>query len=66
MAKKKTASSTTKKVSRHGMRAEGKTQTSITLREEILNQARAVAAADGRSFSNWLERLIQETMKKGA
>ena len=43
---------------RHGRRANGKTQTSISLSEEALDKARAAAEADGRSLSNFLERLI--------
>lgn len=48
--------------SRHGKRADGKTQTSVTLREDLLSLAREAAAADGRSFSNWLERLMLEKL----
>lgn len=51
------------KKSRHGVRAPGKTQTSITLREVVLERARAVARADGRSLSNWLEKLLIDKLK---
>jgi hypothetical protein len=61
MATKKT-SAKKKSVSRHGMRAPGKTQTSITLSEELLDQARVVAEQDGRSLSNWLEQLIRKRL----
>jgi hypothetical protein len=60
MATKKTAKK--KSVSRHGMRAPGKTQTSITLSEDLLDQARAAAEQDGRSLSNWLEQLIRKRL----
>ena len=59
MAKK---ASKKKAVSRHGMRAPGKTQTSINLSEDLLEQARDVAQADGRSLSNWLEQLIRKAL----
>jgi hypothetical protein len=44
------------KESRHGKRAENKTQTTLSLRKDVLAWARAKAAADDRSLSNWLER----------
>jgi hypothetical protein len=44
--------------SRHGKRAENKTQTTLSLRKDVLAWARKQAAADGRSLSNWLERLL--------
>lgn len=53
-----------KKESRHGKRAEGKTQTSITLSKETLERGRAAAAKENRSFSNWLEILLQEKTAK--
>ncbi len=60
MATKKASKS--KGPSRHGMRAPGKTQTSITLSEDLLEKARVVAAQDGRSLSNWLEQLIRKRL----
>ncbi len=60
MATKKTSKK--KAGSRHGMRAPGKTQTSITLSEDLLDRARAVAEQDGRSLSNWLEQLIRKRL----
>lgn len=50
--------------SRHGKRAVGKTQTSISLRVDLLEQAREAAEADNRSFSNWLENLLQEKLEE--
>ena len=44
--------------SRHGKRAENKTQTTLSLRKDVLAWARQKAADDGRSLSNWLERLL--------
>jgi hypothetical protein len=44
--------------SRHGKRAANKTQTTLSLRKDVLAWAREQAAADGRSLSNWLERLL--------
>jgi hypothetical protein len=35
-----------------------KLQTSISLREDLLNFARAQAEEEGRSLSNWLEQRI--------
>lgn len=49
---------------RHGRRAAGKTQTSISLRADLLASAKAEAEKDGRSFSNWLERLLEEKLKE--
>lgn len=49
------------KQTRHGKRAEGKTQTSITMSEELLNRAKEAAAKDGRSLSNWIEQLIKKS-----
>jgi hypothetical protein len=39
-------------------RTPGKTQTSISLNTASLEWARGKAKADGRSLSNWIERLI--------
>jgi predicted HicB family RNase H-like nuclease len=49
-----------KKQTRHGKRAPGKTQTSITLSEELLARAKEAAARDGRSLSNWLEQIVKK------
>jgi hypothetical protein len=46
--------------SRHGRRAENKTQTSISLRLDLLTAAQNAATAEGRTFSNWLEQLLKE------
>lgn len=53
-----------KKSSRHGKRAPGKTQTSITIDVLILERARAAAERENRSFSNWLECLVLENLTK--
>jgi hypothetical protein len=44
-------------------RSEGKTQTSISLRVEILEAAKTAAAKDNRSLSNWLEILLKEKLE---
>jgi hypothetical protein len=49
----------TKKSTRQGQRAPGKTQTSISLRKDLLDWARDKADSDGRSLSNWIEQLIR-------
>lgn len=41
-------------------RSEGNAQTSISLKKESLTEGRALAAKDNRTFSNWVEQLIQE------
>jgi hypothetical protein len=46
--------------SRHGVRAENKTQTSISLRLDLLRAAQDAAAVEGRTFSNWLEQLLKD------
>jgi hypothetical protein len=46
--------------SRHGVRAENKTQTSISLRLDLLQAAQAAAAREGRTFSNWLEQMLKD------
>lgn len=51
-----------KKKSRHGVRADGKAQTSVSLREDLLEAARNAAAAENRSLSNWLENLLAEKL----
>lgn len=48
------------KPTRHQKRADGKTQTSISLREDILERAKKQADAEGRSLSNWLEQMLKE------
>lgn len=52
-----------KKARNHG-RAEGKTQTSISLRRELLEAAKAAAEKDNRSLSNWLEILLKEKLEE--
>lgn len=44
-------------------RAAGKTATSISLSEDMLEKAKEAAAKDGRSLSNWLEQLIKNSVK---
>jgi len=46
--------------SRHGVRAENKTQTSISLRLDLLQAAQDAAAREGRTFSNWLEQMLKD------
>lgn len=46
--------------SRQGKLAEGRSQTSVTMDEDLLAWGRAQAKADGRSFSNWLAKLAKE------
>lgn len=36
-----------------------KTQTSISLRADLLEAAKAQAESEGRTFSNWLEQLLK-------
>jgi hypothetical protein len=43
-------------------RAAGKTQTSVSLREDLLEVAKRAAEEDNRSFSNWLEILLMEKL----
>lgn len=45
-------------------RAKGKAATSISLSEDTLEKARALAAQDDRSLSNYIERLINEKLKQ--
>lgn len=51
-----------KKQTRHGKRAPGKTQTSLTMSEEILSKAKAAAERDGRSLSNYIEQLLKRSL----
>jgi len=53
----------TPKKTRHGIRADGKTATSISLSEDLLKKAREAAEEDGRSFSNWIEQQLKEALK---
>lgn len=48
-----------KKTSRHGFRADNKTATSISLRADLLELAKAQAEKEGRTFSNWIEQLLK-------
>ena len=50
--------------SRHNQRAAGKTHTTISLSEAVLEKARKAAAADDRSLSKWLERLIAQKVSE--
>ncbi|HEX2746432.1 MAG TPA: hypothetical protein VHM91_00425 [Verrucomicrobiales bacterium] len=54
--KKKTSSSR----KQYGRRAEGKTQTTISLSEAVYEKAKKNADADGRSLSNYLEQLLKK------
>lgn len=54
-----------KAATRHGVRAEGKTQTSISLRLDLLERAKEAAREENRSFSNWLENLLVERLSEG-
>lgn len=47
-----------------GRRAKGQTQTSISLSEEILRRARTAAEKDRRSFSQWIEMLLDAYFKR--
>ena len=60
-----TAMNTPKKKAqtRHGKLAEGTAQTSITMRKEVMEKARAAAEADGRSLSNWLEQVAKKALE---
>lgn len=48
---------------KYGRRAPGKTQTTISLTDEVYNKARAAAEADGRSLSNYLEQLLKRDVE---
>ena len=50
--------------SRHGVRAAGKTSTTVSLDEELLKKARELAEEDGRTFSNWIEQQLKDALKK--
>lgn len=54
-----------KKESRHGKLADGTTQTSVTMKKEIMEKARAAAKADNRSLSNWLEQVAKKALEGG-
>lgn len=41
-------------------RADGKAQTSISLRKDLLDQAKDQATAEGRSLSNWIEQILRD------
>ena len=43
----------------YGRRATGKTQTTISLSDEMLEKAKRNADADGRSLSNYIEQLLK-------
>ena len=45
----------------YGRRASGKTQTSLSLSDEVLEKARANAEKEGRSLSNYIEQLLKRT-----
>ena len=49
-----------KQSSRHMMRADNKTQTSISLRADLLERARIEAEREGRSLSNWIEQFLKQ------
>lgn len=51
--------------SRHNKRAAGKTQTSVSMRSDLLEQARAAAEAEGRTLSNWIEQMLREKFEAG-
>lgn len=53
------------KKSRHGKLAEGTAQTSVTMKTEIMEKARAAAEADNRSLSNWLEQVAKKALDGG-
>ena len=57
-AKKTAKASKPARKTKQGQRAPGKTQTSISINIASLEWARVKAEADGRSLSNWIERLI--------
>jgi hypothetical protein len=53
-----------KSQNRHGVRADEKTQTSISLRGDLLAAAKKAAREDNRSLSNWLENLLSEKLNQ--
>lgn len=50
---------------RHGKLAETTAQTSVTMKKEIMEKARAAAKADNRSLSNWLEQVARKALEGG-
>ncbi len=53
------------KETRHGKLAESTAQTSITMKKEVMEKARAAAQADGRSLSNWIEQVAKKALEGG-
>lgn len=45
--------------SRHGKLSEGRSQTSITMRKELMDKAKAEAEREGRSLSNFIEQIAK-------
>lgn len=58
-AAKPAAKTAPAKDSRQGRRAPTERQTSISINGDTLEWARNEAVADGRSFSNYVERLLE-------
>ncbi len=57
--------STKKKTqSRHGKLSPLTTQISISMKGTLLEKAKIAAEEEGRSFSNWVGRLIDEDLKR--
>lgn len=52
------------KKARNHARAEGKTHTSISLREDVLAAARELAMKENRTLSNWLEVLLMDKIEE--
>lgn len=48
--------------SRHGKLSENTSQTSITMKKELLEKARAAAKSENRSLSNWLEEVVKKVI----
>lgn len=46
----------------YGRRADGKTQTTLSLTEEVLAKAKKAAEEDGRSLSNFIEQLLKKSL----
>lgn len=46
----------------YGRRGDGKTQTTLSLSEEVLEKARKAAETDGRSLSNFIEQLLKKSL----
>ncbi len=55
-----------KKQTRHMVRADNKTQTSISLRADLLDLAKQAAEQEGRSLSNWLEQELKRRFSADA